>query len=75
MSVLAATPDRRCEEDAPPRLVLPELATADVVAAEDTRRLRRAARSGSTGRRVVSYFEGNEQARTGSRRCWPASAC
>ena len=41
--------------------------TADVVAAEDTRRLRRLAarprRRRSTGR-VVSYFEGNEAART-----------
>ncbi len=62
--VLAATPIGRVE-DAPPRLVS-ELATADVVAAEDTRRLRRL--TGALGveptGRVVSYFEGNEQART-----------
>ena len=42
------------------------LATADVVAAEDTRRLRRlAADLGVTiAGRVVSYFDGNEQRRT-----------
>jgi 16S rRNA (cytidine1402-2'-O)-methyltransferase len=64
--VLAATPIGRVE-DAPPRLAR-ELAEADVVAAEDTRRLRRlAADLGVTvGGRVVSYFEGNEAARTGS---------
>ncbi len=39
MLVLAATPIGRVA-DAPPRLA-EELATADVVAAEDTRRLRR----------------------------------
>ena len=42
------------------------LATADVVAAEDTRRLARLARDLDvtvTGR-VVSYFEGNEERRT-----------
>jgi 16S rRNA (cytidine1402-2'-O)-methyltransferase len=62
--VLAATPIGRVE-DAPPRLVT-ELATADVVAAEDTRRLRRLTTELGvtiTGR-VVSYFEGNEVART-----------
>ncbi|OEJ26484.1 16S rRNA (cytidine(1402)-2'-O)-methyltransferase [Streptomyces agglomeratus] len=51
--------------DAPPRLAA-ELATADVVAAEDTRRLRRLTQAlgvQTTGR-VVSYFEGNESART-----------
>ncbi|GAA1071066.1 16S rRNA (cytidine(1402)-2'-O)-methyltransferase [Kitasatospora arboriphila] len=51
--------------DAPPRL-LTELAGADVVAAEDTRRLRRLTQAlgvAPTGR-VVSYFEGNEVART-----------
>nr|MDT0663874.1 16S rRNA (cytidine(1402)-2'-O)-methyltransferase [Micromonospora sp. DSM 115978] len=51
--------------DASPRLG-EVLATADVVAAEDTRRLRRLTQSLGvtvTGR-VVSYFEGNEQART-----------
>lgn len=62
--VLAATPIGRTS-DAPPRLA-EELATADVVAAEDTRRLKRlAADLGVTvGGRVVSYFEGNEAART-----------
>ena len=64
--VLAATPIGRVG-DAPPRLA-DELAGADVVAAEDTRRLRRlAADLGvSVGGRVVSYFEGNEAARTGA---------
>jgi 16S rRNA (cytidine1402-2'-O)-methyltransferase len=62
--VLAATPIGRVS-DASPRLA-EELATADVVAAEDTRRLRRL--TGELGveitGRVVSYFEGNESART-----------
>ena len=62
--VLAATPIGRVA-DAPPRLA-EELATADVVAAEDTRRLRRLTNDlGVTvGGRIVSYFEGNESART-----------
>jgi 16S rRNA (cytidine1402-2'-O)-methyltransferase len=62
--VLAATPIGRVG-DAPPRLA-EELAGADVVAAEDTRRLRRlAADLGVELRgRVVSYFEGNESSRT-----------
>ncbi len=62
--VLAATPIGQVG-DAPPRLAA-ELAGADVVAAEDTRRLRRlTAELGITiGGRVVSYFEGNESART-----------
>lgn len=62
--VLAASPIGRVE-DAPPRLAT-ELATADVVAAEDTRRLKRlCADLGVTiPGRVVSYFEGNEGART-----------
>ena len=62
--VLAATPIGQVG-DAPPRLAL-ELAGADVVAAEDTRRLRRLTGDlGITlGGRVVSYFEGNESART-----------
>ncbi|BBH16889.1 ribosomal RNA small subunit methyltransferase I [Nocardioides baekrokdamisoli] len=64
MLVLAATPIGRVS-DAPPRLV-EELAGADVIAAEDTRRLRRLA--GELGveitGRVLSYFEGNEAART-----------
>jgi 16S rRNA (cytidine1402-2'-O)-methyltransferase len=62
--VLAATPIGRVA-DAPPRLA-EELAGADVVAAEDTRRLRRlAADLGvEVAGRVVSYFEANESART-----------
>lgn len=64
MLVLAATPIGRVS-DAPPRLA-EELAGADVIAAEDTRRLRRLA--GDLGieitGRVLSYFEGNEAART-----------
>jgi 16S rRNA (cytidine1402-2'-O)-methyltransferase len=64
--VLAATPIGRVA-DASPRLA-EELANADVVAAEDTRRLARLARDlGVTlSGRVVSYFEGNESARTPS---------
>jgi len=64
--VLAATPIGRVE-DAPPRLAA-ELVAADVVAAEDTRRLRRlAADLGiEIPGRVVSYFEGNEHFRTAS---------
>ncbi|MEU3293435.1 16S rRNA (cytidine(1402)-2'-O)-methyltransferase [Streptomyces longwoodensis] len=62
--VLAGTPIGDVS-DAPPRLAR-ELADADVVAAEDTRRLRRLTEAlGVTPRgRVVSYFEGNEAART-----------
>ena len=62
--VLAATPIGRAA-DASPRLAQ-ELAAAGVVAAEDTRRLRRlCADLGVTpAGRVVSYFEGNEAART-----------
>jgi 16S rRNA (cytidine1402-2'-O)-methyltransferase len=62
--VLAATPIGRLG-DAPPRLS-EELSTAEVVAAEDTRRLRRLTTElGVTVRgRVVSYFEGNEASRT-----------
>ncbi len=62
--VLAATPIGQVG-DAPARLA-EELAGADVVAAEDTRRLRRLL--GELGvelrGRVVSYFEGNEATRT-----------
>ena len=62
--VLAATPIGQAV-DAPARLVT-ELAEADVIAAEDTRRLARLA--GELGvevkGRVTSYFEGNEAART-----------
>ena len=62
--VLAGTPIGDVA-DAPPALGR-ELATADVVAAEDTRRLRRLASSlgAYIGGRVVSYFEANETART-----------
>ncbi|MFJ8083685.1 16S rRNA (cytidine(1402)-2'-O)-methyltransferase [Streptomyces sp. NPDC096205] len=62
--VLAGTPIGDTA-DAPPRLA-EELAGADVVAAEDTRRLRRLTQAlGVTPKgRVVSYFEGNESART-----------
>ena len=62
--MLAGTPIGRVA-DAPARLA-EELLAADVVAAEDTRRLKRlCAELGvePTGR-VVSYFEGNEAART-----------
>ena len=62
--VLAATPIGD-PADAPARLAA-LLGSADLVAAEDTRRLRRlAAALGVTPRgRVVSYHEHNEQART-----------
>ena len=64
--VLAATPIGNLA-DASPRL-LAELRTADVIAAEDTRRLARLLdRLGvKTDARVVSYFEGNEARRTPS---------
>ena len=62
--VLAGTPIGDTA-DASPRL-LDALGTADVIAAEDTRRFRRLLqRLGvDTGARVLSYFEGNERART-----------
>lgn len=62
--VLAGTPIGD-PADASPRL-RDELMSADVVAAEDTRRLRRlaAALGADLPGRVVSYFEGNEAART-----------
>ncbi|MGW7046791.1 16S rRNA (cytidine(1402)-2'-O)-methyltransferase [Streptomyces avermitilis] len=62
--VLAGTPIGDIA-DAPPRLAQ-ELAGADVVAAEDTRRLRRLTQALGVqpAGRVVSYFEGNEAART-----------
>ncbi|MFB7443899.1 16S rRNA (cytidine(1402)-2'-O)-methyltransferase [Streptomyces mirabilis] len=62
--VLAGTPIGDVA-DAPPRLAQ-ELADADVVAAEDTRRLRRLTQALGVqpAGRVVSYFEGNEAART-----------
>jgi 16S rRNA (cytidine1402-2'-O)-methyltransferase len=52
-------------EDASPRLRA-ALETADVIAAEDTRRLHRLARDlGLTlSARIVSYFEGNDDRRT-----------
>ncbi|MEH3034252.1 MAG: 16S rRNA (cytidine(1402)-2'-O)-methyltransferase [Aeromicrobium erythreum] len=64
MLVLAATPIGRVD-DASPRLV-ELLGSADVVAAEDTRRLRRLASDlgVEVAGRVVSYFEGNERERT-----------
>lgn len=64
MLVLAGTPIG-CAEDASPRLVR-MLREADVIAAEDTRRLRRLASELNvdvTGK-IVSYFEGNERQRT-----------
>ncbi|WP_327729324.1 16S rRNA (cytidine(1402)-2'-O)-methyltransferase [Streptomyces sp. NBC_00487] len=62
--VLAGTPIGDVA-DAPPRLA-EELRGADVVAAEDTRRLRRLTQALGVqpGGRIVSYFEGNEAART-----------
>lgn len=62
--VLAGTPLGRIA-DASPRL-RNELTHADVIAAEDTRRLRRLLDDldVETSAPVVSYFEGNEQART-----------
>jgi 16S rRNA (cytidine1402-2'-O)-methyltransferase len=62
--VLAGTPIGD-PQDASPRLVT-ELGSADVIAAEDTRRLRRlcAVLGVEPAGRVVSYFEGNEQGRT-----------
>ncbi|MET7796095.1 MULTISPECIES: 16S rRNA (cytidine(1402)-2'-O)-methyltransferase [Streptomyces] len=62
--VLAGTPIGEIA-DAPPRLAT-ELAAADVIAAEDTRRLRRLTQALEVqpSGRVVSYFEGNEAART-----------
>jgi 16S rRNA (cytidine1402-2'-O)-methyltransferase len=62
--IVAATPIGRAD-DASPRLAA-ALASADVVAAEDTRRLRRLAGDleVTIAGRVVSYFEGNEARRT-----------
>ncbi|HUR73949.1 MAG TPA: 16S rRNA (cytidine(1402)-2'-O)-methyltransferase [Sporichthya sp.] len=62
--VLAGTPIGDYA-DASPRLAA-ELAAADLVAAEDTRRLRRltAGLGIQVSGRVVSYFEGNEAGRT-----------
>jgi 16S rRNA (cytidine1402-2'-O)-methyltransferase len=63
--VVAATPIGDIA-DASPRLVT-ELTNADVIAAEDTRRLRRLLeRLGvQTDAPILSYFEGNEARRTG----------
>src|SRR4051794_32086996 len=62
--VLAGTPIGRLD-DASPRLAA-QLSAADLVAAEDTRRLRRL--TSELGIRLratpVSYFEGNERERT-----------
>lgn len=65
MLILAATPIGQVR-DASPRLA-EVLTTADVVAAEDTRRLKRLVGELGVqiGGRIVSYFEGNEQRRTG----------
>ncbi|MBH5335203.1 16S rRNA (cytidine(1402)-2'-O)-methyltransferase [Streptomyces pactum] len=62
--VLAGTPIGDLA-DAPPRLAT-ELTAADVIAAEDTRRLRRLTQGLGVqpAGRIVSYFEGNEAART-----------
>jgi len=62
--VVAGTPIGDVD-DAPPALGR-ELAAADIVAAEDTRRVRRLAGALGVriGGRVVSYFDGNEAART-----------
>jgi len=62
--VLAGTPIGQ-DEDASPRLSA-ELATADVIATEDTRRLKRLLRvlEITPRGRIVSYFEANESART-----------
>ncbi len=62
--VLAATPIGD-SDDAPPRLRA-ELAGADVVAAEDTRRVRRlcSVLGVDPAGRILSYFEGNEAGRT-----------
>lgn len=62
--VLAATPIGDTA-DASPRLVA-ELTGADVIAAEDTRRLRRLLErlEINTRARILSYFEGNEARRT-----------
>ncbi|MDO5504190.1 MAG: 16S rRNA (cytidine(1402)-2'-O)-methyltransferase [Actinomycetia bacterium] len=62
--VLAGTPIGQVG-DAPPRLAV-ELERADVIAAEDTRRLQRLLRElgVSTTGRIVSYHEHNEASRT-----------
>jgi len=64
MLILAATPIGHIG-DASPRLV-ETLATADIIAAEDTRRITRllAKLEVETNARLQSYFEGNEEHRT-----------
>ncbi|AXT85870.1 16S rRNA (cytidine(1402)-2'-O)-methyltransferase [Aeromicrobium sp. A1-2] len=64
MLILAATPIGQAADAS--RRLAEVLASADVVAAEDTRRLKRlAAELGvEVGGRIVSYFEGNEERRT-----------
>jgi 16S rRNA (cytidine1402-2'-O)-methyltransferase len=64
MLILAATPIGQVA-DASGRLAA-ALVSADVVAAEDTRRLKRLAADLGVeiGGRIVSYFEGNEERRT-----------
>lgn len=65
MLILAATPIGHAS-DASPRLA-EALATADVIAAEDTRRVQRllARLNVTPAGKVLSYFEGNETRRTG----------
>jgi 16S rRNA (cytidine1402-2'-O)-methyltransferase len=62
--VLAGTPIGN-DADASPRLA-EELTRADVIATEDTRRLKRLTKALAVepAGRIVSYFEGNETART-----------
>ncbi len=62
--VLAATPIGDVDDASP--ALRRELARADVIAAEDTRRLRRLLErlEVSPSGRITSYFEGNEAART-----------
>jgi len=64
--VLAGTPIGNVEDASP--ALREALATADVIAAEDTRRLQGLlGRLGiTTGARVVSYFDGNEASRVGA---------
>lgn len=64
--VLAGTPIGNLSDASP--ALRAALATADVIAAEDTRRLRNllSALEVSTGARIVSYFDGNEASRAES---------
>src|ERR1700712_3840226 len=65
MTLVVAAPPIGRPDDASPRLAA-ELAGADVIAAEDTRRLRRVAGDpgGTLSARTLSYFDGNERERT-----------